>query len=59
MRGVTIIGTRDGRAGWVRFYMEPVEMEGPDADAAVRQIMASDRSEVGRLPDAGALSPVR
>ncbi len=59
MRGVTIFGVDDGRAATVRFYMEPVDLAGPDADAAVRQILAGDRSEVGRVAEAGAPSPVR
>ena len=59
MRGVTIIGVGDGRAVSVRFYMEPVDVGELDADAAVRQVLAGDRSEVGRMAEAGAPSPVR
>ncbi|HET7743843.1 MAG TPA: nuclear transport factor 2 family protein [Gaiellaceae bacterium] len=36
MRGVTVLGVDDGRIEWVRFYMEPVEQDGVDIDAAIR-----------------------
>ena len=35
MRGVVIFGVRDGMAEWARFYLEPVQAGGQDADAAV------------------------
>lgn len=38
MRGVTILGERDGRAAWVRFFMEPVDLMGDDIDGAIRQM---------------------
>lgn len=41
MRGVTILGEDEGRAAWVRFYMEPVESAGPDIDAAIRRLTTS------------------
>jgi ketosteroid isomerase-like protein len=37
MRGVAIFGVRDSMAAWVRFYLEPVDEEGIDVDAAVRR----------------------
>ena len=39
MRGVTILGVKDGGAAWARFYMEPVDQGGPDVDEAVRQVL--------------------
>lgn len=59
MRGVTIIASRDGHATSVRFYMEPVDVGGLDADAGVRQVLTSDRAEVGHVAEAGEPSPVR
>jgi ketosteroid isomerase-like protein len=41
MRGVVIFGVADGLADWARFYLEPVQDEGGDADAAVRQQVGS------------------
>jgi ketosteroid isomerase-like protein len=37
MRGVVIFGVADGLAEWARFYLEPVQDDGADVDAAVRQ----------------------
>lgn len=37
MRGVTVLGVDGERIGWVRFYMEPVEQDGSDIDAAIRE----------------------
>jgi ketosteroid isomerase-like protein len=37
MRGVAIFGVRDSMAAWVRFYLEPVDEETIDVDAAVRR----------------------
>jgi ketosteroid isomerase-like protein len=36
MRGVVIFGVENQVAQWARFYLEPVQLGGPDADAAVR-----------------------
>ena len=36
MAGVIIFGVRDRRFSWARFYLEPVQAGGPDADQAVR-----------------------
>lgn len=36
MRGVTILGVEADAIGWARFYMEPVDEDDIDADAAVR-----------------------
>jgi hypothetical protein len=41
MRGVVIFGVADGLADWARFYLEPVQDEGGDAGAAVRQQVGS------------------
>ncbi len=41
MRGVTILRLKDERAVSVRFYMEPVEENGPGPDDAVRQIIGA------------------
>jgi ketosteroid isomerase-like protein len=38
MRGVTILGVRDGLVTEMRLYMEPVELGGGDIDAAVEQL---------------------
>ena len=40
MRGVTILGLADGGAAWARFYMEPVDRETTDINAAVAQAVA-------------------
>jgi ketosteroid isomerase-like protein len=37
MRGVVIFGVRGGVAEWARFYLEPVQTDGDNADAAVRR----------------------
>jgi hypothetical protein len=38
MRGITIFVVRDGLAVEGRFYLEPVEVEGGDIDAAVQEL---------------------
>jgi ketosteroid isomerase-like protein len=38
MAGVIVGGVRDGRLGWARLYVEPVEQGGAGIDAAVRDI---------------------
>jgi ketosteroid isomerase-like protein len=38
MAGVIVGGVRDGRLGWARLYIEPVEQGGAGIDAAVRDI---------------------
>jgi ketosteroid isomerase-like protein len=40
MRGVVIFGVGGGVAEWARFYLEPVQAGGGDADAAVLQQVA-------------------
>jgi ketosteroid isomerase-like protein len=45
MRGVVIFGVAGGLARWARFYLEPVQAGGPDADAAVRQQTAPRRQK--------------
>jgi len=37
MVGVVVFGVQDGQFSWARFYLEPVQAGGPDADLAVRQ----------------------
>ncbi len=37
MRGVVIFGVADGLADWARFYLEPVQEDDEDVDAAVRR----------------------
>ena len=44
MRGVTIQRVRDSRAISVRFYMEPVDEDGPAAAEAVRRIVTGEAS---------------
>jgi ketosteroid isomerase-like protein len=34
-RGVTVLGVTDDQIGWVRFYMEPVELDGLGIDDAI------------------------
>jgi ketosteroid isomerase-like protein len=41
MRGVVIFGVRSGVAEWARFYLEPVQADGDNADAAVRRQVAA------------------
>jgi len=40
MRGVVIFGVRNDVADWARFYLEPVQADGDNADAAVRRQLA-------------------
>ncbi|TXN28127.1 nuclear transport factor 2 family protein [Lacisediminihabitans profunda] len=41
MRGVIIFTVAEGRATSARFYLEPVELDGPDADAAAARVAAA------------------
>jgi ketosteroid isomerase-like protein len=41
MRGVVIFGTANGVLTWARFYLEPVQEDDENADAAVRRQVAS------------------
>src|SRR3954468_10987256 len=41
MRGVTVMGPRDGRAAWVRFYMEPVDQSDASVAAAITASLAT------------------
>jgi ketosteroid isomerase-like protein len=41
MRGVTIFGERDGRAAWVRLYMEPVVHADGGIDQAINELTAT------------------
>ena len=57
MRGVVIFTVRDGRASHARFYLEPVDLDDSDVDAAVRSIgepatvivVAGGTGRLGRL----------
>lgn len=40
LRGVIVFGVDGGLATWARFYLEPVEEGGADADEAVRRAVA-------------------
>ena len=42
MRGVVIFGVADGLADWARFYLEPVQENGEDADTAVHNQVGGD-----------------
>ena len=39
MRGVIVFTVHDGLIAAARFYLEPVELDGVDADAAIRQAL--------------------
>jgi ketosteroid isomerase-like protein len=41
MRGVFIFGVRDGRAGWARMFLEPVDVTSGDADALIATVAGS------------------
>jgi ketosteroid isomerase-like protein len=41
MRGVTIMHVRDGRATHARFFLEPVEADAEEVNAAVRRLVGS------------------
>lgn len=56
LRGVVIFGVEDSEATWARFYLEPVEVGGPDADEAVRQTLTRSGPE-GSPESAGATGP--
>jgi len=38
MRGVTLMGTRNGHISWGRLYIEQVEEAGEDVDQAVQRL---------------------
>jgi ketosteroid isomerase-like protein len=42
MAGVIVCGVREGRIGWARLYIEPVERAGAGIDAAVRRMTSSE-----------------
>jgi len=41
MRGVTVVGVRDGLIAWSRFYLDPVERGGAGIDAATAEVLSS------------------
>ncbi len=41
MRGVTVLGVRDGLIAWSRFYLDPVETGGAGIDAATAELLTS------------------
>lgn len=45
MRGVVIFGVQDDQAAWARFYLEPVEAGGDNADAAVQRMVGLPGAE--------------
>jgi len=47
MAGVIVFGVQDRQFSWARFYLEPVQAGGPDADRAVLQ---HTRPGAGRSP---------
>lgn len=52
LRGVVIFGVEGEQAAWARFYVEPVEAAGPDADEAVRLTLTRTGPEEGTRPTA-------
>lgn len=48
MRGVTVNEVAGDRIVALRFYMEPLEETGPDADASVRQVTGPVATVAGR-----------
>jgi ketosteroid isomerase-like protein len=44
-RGVTLFGMREGRIGWARLYMEPVEEAGADIAQVVHEMASGGQSE--------------
>jgi hypothetical protein len=42
MAGVIVMGVRNGRIAWARLYVEPVERDGGDIRAAVRDMSGRD-----------------
>ncbi len=55
MRGVIILTVHDGRATSGRFYLEPVEADPADADAAVRELVGAGDPDVP-TPTPGGVS---
>jgi ketosteroid isomerase-like protein len=47
MAGVVVFGIRDGLFSWARFYLEPVQAAGADADEAVRQQVRAGAGPAG------------
>jgi ketosteroid isomerase-like protein len=50
MAGVVLFGVRDGQFVWARFYLEPVQAAGPDADTAVHQQVRAGAGPGPRWP---------
>ena len=51
MTGVIVFGVSDGLFSWARFYLEPVQVAGPDVNEAVRrQFRAGTGSATGSRP---------
>jgi ketosteroid isomerase-like protein len=48
MRGVTIMHVQDGRATRARFFLEPVEADAEEVNAAVRRLVAAPVADSGR-----------
>src|SRR3954462_6371007 len=41
-RGAIVMGVREGRVAWGRFYVDGVERDGPDIDAVVRRLAGTE-----------------
>ena len=48
MRGVTIMGIKEGKITWGRLYLEPVEMNGKGIEAAVEEVMHGKKSSASK-----------
>jgi hypothetical protein len=47
MRGVTVMGLRDGMVAWARLYMEPVESGGASITEVVQQLSGQTSAAAG------------
>ena len=45
MRGVIIMGVEDSKIKWARLYVEPVEANGKDIEAAVEEVMHGKKTD--------------
>jgi ketosteroid isomerase-like protein len=53
MRGVTLFGIAEDRVCWLRFYMEPVQLDGIRIDAAVARVTGGDGNRTAPGPRRG------
>jgi ketosteroid isomerase-like protein len=56
LRGVVIFGVEEDVATWARFYLEPVEEGGADADEAIRRAVLSNPNPAPIQGDTGLRS---